>query len=152
MSPFGSIKDRTARYMLDGLEARGLVPEKVLVEPTSGNTGIALAALAVLAGTRLIATVPSGVPDEKKVLMRMLGAEVWETPDELCPVDNPRDAPPWRGRWQHRRRLRDAQPIRHLDNVAPTRRPDRRPGRRPGDRGVVAGLGIWEPSPGWDAI
>ncbi|MFH1104609.1 MAG: cysteine synthase family protein [Actinomycetota bacterium] len=91
MSPFGSIKDRTARYMLDGLEARGLVPDKVLVEPTSGNTGIALAALAVLAGTRLIATVPSGVPDAKKVLMRMLGAEVWETPDELCPVDNPKD-------------------------------------------------------------
>ena len=91
MSPFGSIKDRTARYMLDGLEARGLVPGKVLVEPTSGNTGIALAALAVLAGTRLIATVPSGVPDAKKVLMRMLGAEVWETPDELCPVDNPKD-------------------------------------------------------------
>jgi len=35
--------------------------------------------------------VPSGVPDAKKVLMRMLGAEVWETPDELCPVDNPKD-------------------------------------------------------------
>jgi cysteine synthase len=91
MSPFGSIKDRTARYLLDGLEARGLLAGKTLVEPTSGNTGIALAALAVLAGTRLIATVPAGVPEEKKVLMRMLGAEVWETPDDLCPVDSPKD-------------------------------------------------------------
>jgi cysteine synthase B len=91
LSPFGSIKDRTARYLVDGLEARGMLEGKELVEPTSGNTGIALAALAVLAGTRLIATVPAGVPDEKKVLMRMLGAEVWETPDDLCPVDNPKD-------------------------------------------------------------
>ena len=91
MSPFGSIKDRTARYLLDGLEAAGLLDGKDIVEPTSGNTGIALAALAALRGIRLIATVPSGVPDEKKVLMRMLGAEVWETPDDLCPVDSPKD-------------------------------------------------------------
>ena len=91
LSPFGSIKDRTARYLLDGLDAAGLLEGKDVVEPTSGNTGIALAALMALRGSRLIATVPSGVPDEKKVLMRMLGAEVWETPDDLCPVDNPKD-------------------------------------------------------------
>jgi len=91
MSPFGSIKDRTARYLVEGLRERGQLDGNELVEPTSGNTGIALAALASLAGTRLIATVPSGVPDEKKILMRMLGAEVWETPDDLCPVDNPKD-------------------------------------------------------------
>jgi cysteine synthase len=39
----------------------------------------------------LTVTIPDGVPDEKKILLRMLGAEVWETPDELCPVDHPKD-------------------------------------------------------------
>jgi cysteine synthase A/cysteine synthase B len=50
-----------------------------------------LAALAALTDTPIIITIPEGVPEEKKVLLRMLGAEVWPTPDDLCPVDNPRD-------------------------------------------------------------
>ncbi len=91
MSPFGSIKDRTAAYLLEGLRRRGRLEDKELVEASSGNTAIALAALASLAGTRLTATIPDGVPEEKKIILRMLGAEVWETPDDLCPVDNPRD-------------------------------------------------------------
>ena len=91
LNPFGSIKDRTAAYLLDGLARRGLLADKELVEASSGNTAIALAALAALSGTRLTTTIPDGVPEEKKVILRMLGAEVWETPDDLCPVDNPRD-------------------------------------------------------------
>lgn len=91
MNPFGSIKDRAAAYMLDALAESGDLDGKELVEASSGNTGIALAALAALHGTRLTVTIPDGVPEEKKVLLRMLGAEVWETPDDLCPVDNPRD-------------------------------------------------------------
>jgi len=90
-NPFGSIKDRTALYMLKGLEGRGLLEQKEIVEPTSGNTGIALAALAALMGKRLTVTIPEGVPEEKMVLLRMLGAEVWPTPDDLCPVDHPKD-------------------------------------------------------------
>jgi len=91
MNPFGSIKDRTAAFLIAGLERDGLLDGKELVEASSGNTAIALAALASLAGTRLTTTIPDGVPDEKKIALRMLGAEVWETPDDLCPVDNPRD-------------------------------------------------------------
>jgi cysteine synthase len=90
-NPFGSIKDRTALFLLRGLEARGLLDGHELVEPSSGNTGIALAALAALAGKRLTVTIPEGVPDEKKVLLRMLGATVWATPDNLCPIDHPKD-------------------------------------------------------------
>lgn len=90
-NPFGSIKDRTALYLLDGLEERGALDGKELVEPTSGNTGIALAALAALMGRKLTVTIPDGVPEEKKILLRMLGAEVWATPDDLCPVDHPKD-------------------------------------------------------------
>jgi cysteine synthase len=91
LNPFGSIKDRTAHYLLQGLEDRGLSDGKDLVEPTSGNTGIALAALAAAQGRRIAVTIPSEAPDEKKTLLRMLGAEVWETPDDLCPIDHPKD-------------------------------------------------------------
>lgn len=90
-NPFGSVKDRTARFLLEGLRARGDLDGRELVEATSGNTGIALAALAALEGLRLTVTIPSGVPQEKLVLLRMLGATVMPTPDDLCPVDNPRD-------------------------------------------------------------
>ncbi|HMA42169.1 MAG TPA: cysteine synthase family protein [Gemmatimonadales bacterium] len=90
-NPFGSIKDRTARALLEGMRQRDELRDRELVEATSGNTGIALAALAALEGLRLTVTIPSGVPEEKLVLLRMLGATVMPTPDELCPVDNPRD-------------------------------------------------------------
>lgn len=90
-NPFGSIKDRTALYLLKGLQERGQLQGKQLAEATSGNTGIALAALAALMGIKLTVTIPDGVPEEKKTLLRMLGAEVWPTPDDLCPVNHPKD-------------------------------------------------------------
>jgi cysteine synthase B len=90
-NPFGSIKDRTAYYLLKGMEERGELENRNLVEPSSGNTGIALAALAALLGKRLVVTIPDGVPEEKKTILRMLGAEVWATPDDLCPINHPKD-------------------------------------------------------------
>ena len=90
-NPFGSIKDRAAAYLLSGLEERGELAGRHLVEASSGNTAIALAAMAALSDTPIIITIPEGVPEEKKILLRMLGAEVWPTPDDLCPIDNPRD-------------------------------------------------------------
>lgn len=91
LNPFGSLKDRTAAYLLAGLHERGELDGRELVEASSGNTAIALAALAALTGIKLTTTIPEGVPEEKKVILRMLGAEVWETPDDLCPVDLPKD-------------------------------------------------------------
>jgi cysteine synthase len=90
-NPFGSIKDRTAYYLLKGMQERGELDGKDLVEPSSGNTGIALAALAALLGKRFTVTIPDGVPEEKKLILRMLGAEVYATPDDLCPVNHPKD-------------------------------------------------------------
>ncbi|MEE8452992.1 MAG: cysteine synthase family protein [Thermoguttaceae bacterium] len=90
-NPFGSIKDRTASFMLRGMEERGELEGKSIVEPSSGNTGIALAAIATLMGKKLVVTIPDGVPEEKKLILRMLGAEVWPTPDDLCPIDHPKD-------------------------------------------------------------
>lgn len=92
MNPFGSIKDRTARSLLEGLVRDGRITgDRGLVEPSSGNTGIALAALANLAGIPCTITLPSGAPEEKSVLLRILGAQVWRTPDDLCPIDHPKD-------------------------------------------------------------
>lgn len=91
MNPFGSIKDRTARYLLEGLRRDGKLNGKRIVEPTSGNTGIAIVALANLLGVPCTITIPSGAPEEKVAMLRLLGAEVWPTPDDLCPIDHPKD-------------------------------------------------------------
>jgi len=91
MNPFGSIKDRTARFLLEGLQARCALEGRQLVEPSSGNTGIALVALANLLGVKTTVTIPDAVPEEKLVLLRLLGATVWPTPDNLCPIDHPKD-------------------------------------------------------------
>ena len=82
-NPFGSIKDRTALYLLRGTNLR---EGQVLTEPTAGNTGIALAALANAQGTPIELALPDGTPEEKKALLRFLGAELLEVEDELCPL------------------------------------------------------------------
>jgi cysteine synthase len=91
LNPFGSVKDRAAAYLLAGMMERGDLDGRDIVEASSGNTAIALAAMATLIDKQLTVTIPDGVPEEKKIMLRMLGAEVWETPDDLCPVDHPKD-------------------------------------------------------------
>jgi cysteine synthase len=86
MNPFGSVKDRAAWAMLRDLERRGeLGNGRGLVEPTSGNTGISLAAMARARGHHLRAVVPNKVPFEKKVLLKIAGADLDVVNDELCP-------------------------------------------------------------------
>ncbi|GMQ93388.1 MAG: cysteine synthase family protein [Acidimicrobiia bacterium] len=91
LNPFGSIKDRAVSYLIRGLERDGVLEDHQIVEASSGNTAIALAAISAIDGTTVTITIPDGVPEETKTILRMLGAEVWETPDELCPVDHPKD-------------------------------------------------------------
>ena len=83
MNPFGSIKDRPARRMIEGTPLRA---GQALVEPSSGNTGIALAALANARGVPIEIAVPERVPEEKKVVLRLLGVKLWEASDDLCPL------------------------------------------------------------------
>ena len=86
-NPWGSVKDHAAWYLLRDLEERGeLRPGRAMVEPTSGNTGISLAAMASARGSRLRAVVPNRVPLEKKVLLRIAGAELEVVADEMCPA------------------------------------------------------------------
>jgi cysteine synthase len=87
LSPFGSVKDRAAWAMLRDLEERGEVGGgRGLVEPTSGNTGISLAALARARGYQMRAVVPNRVPLEKKILLKIAGALLDVVNDALCPA------------------------------------------------------------------
>ena len=87
VNPFGSVKDRAAWQMLQDLEARGEIGgARGLVEPTSGNTGISLAAMARTRGYHMRAVVPNKVPLEKKLLLKIAGADLDVISDELCPA------------------------------------------------------------------
>ncbi len=80
-NPAGSIKDRVAKEMLEAAEAQGqLDANTVLIEPTSGNTGIGLAALAAARGLRIIIVMPDSMSIERRNLMKAYGAELVLTP------------------------------------------------------------------------
>jgi [CysO sulfur-carrier protein]-thiocarboxylate-dependent cysteine synthase len=82
-NPSGSIKDRIAKAMLDAAEASGeLEPGRRLLEPTSGNTGIALALAARLRGYPLTCVVPANVTAERRRLLHLYGAEIVDSPAE----------------------------------------------------------------------
>src|SRR5437016_8650818 len=86
-NPFGSVKDRAAWAMVRELEEKGEIGNgRGLVEPTSGNTGISLAAMARARGYHLRAVVPNKIPLEKKVLLKIAGADLEVVNDALCPA------------------------------------------------------------------
>ena len=85
-NPFGSVKDRAAWALLRKLEeADELSADRGVVAPTSGSTGLRLAAIAAARGYPMKSVVPNKVPLEKKVLLKMLGAELEVVNDNLCP-------------------------------------------------------------------
>jgi cystathionine beta-synthase len=89
LNPTGSVKDRMALFIIEDAEKKGLLkPGGTIVESSSGNTGAALAMIAAVRGYRCIITMPDKMSEEKKNLMRALGAEVIVTPTDV-PYNSP---------------------------------------------------------------
>ena len=86
-NPFGSLKDRAALWMIKDAEEKGILKKghSIIVEPTSGNTGIALTGIAKLLGYKAEIVIPEKASDETKEIIRAMGAKVHETSDDLCP-------------------------------------------------------------------
>jgi len=86
-NPFGSVKDRAAYWMIKDGEERGLLTKgkSIIIEPTSGNTGIALTGIANVLGYKVEIVIPEKASNETKDIIRKLGAKVFETSDDLCP-------------------------------------------------------------------
>jgi cysteine synthase B len=86
-NPFGSVKDRAAFWMIKDGEERGILKKgkSIIIEPTSGNTGIALTGIANVLGYKVEIVIPEKVSNETKDIIRSLGAKVFETSDDLCP-------------------------------------------------------------------
>src|SRR5918993_4097284 len=86
-NPFGSVKDRAAYWMIKNAEEKKILrkDKSIIIEPTSGNTGIALAGIASYLGYKVEIVIPEKVSNETKEILRKLGATLHETSDDLCP-------------------------------------------------------------------
>jgi cysteine synthase B len=86
-NPFGSVKDRAAYWMIKHAEKKGILKKdkSIIIEPSSGNTGIALTGIATALGYKVEIVIPEKVSEETKNILRDLGASLRETSDDLCP-------------------------------------------------------------------
>jgi cysteine synthase B len=86
-NPFGSVKDRAAYWMIKHAEKKGILKKdkSIIIEPSSGNTGIALTGIASALGYKVEIVIPEKVSEETKNILRDLGARLHETSDDLCP-------------------------------------------------------------------
>jgi cystathionine beta-synthase len=127
MNPGGSVKDRIAMPMIEAAEREGLLkPGGVIVEPTSGNTGVGLAQAAAVKGYRCIFVMADKQSEEKRALLRAYGAEVVVCPTDVDPEDErsyykvsdrlARETP---GAWKPDQYHNDANPQAHYETTGP---------------------------------
>jgi cysteine synthase len=123
LNPGGSIKDRTALGMIVDAEARGVLrPGDLIVEPTSGNTGIGLAQVAAARGYRLILCIPASMSDERKRTLQAYGAEIVLTDPErrmLAAIEEAERIRDATGAWMPDQFSNPANPRVHYETTAP---------------------------------
>lgn len=123
-NPFGSVKDRIAKAMIEDAEKNGrLVPGQTLIEPSSGNTGIALAAIAQIKGYPIKILMPTSVSIERRQMLEIFGAEVILTPGEegsngavARAIEMAKQNPDWCFLYQY---ANDANPSAHYEGTGP---------------------------------
>ena len=123
-NPFGSVKDRIARQMIELAEKEGaLAPGQRIIEPSSGNTGIALAAIARLRGNPITIVMPTSVSIERRQMLEVFGAELILTPGEegsngavRRAVELAAEHPEWCFLYQY---TNEANPLAHYEGTGP---------------------------------
>jgi cysteine synthase B len=123
-NPFGSVKDRIAKAMIEDAEKNGrLSPGQTIIEPSSGNTGIALAAIAQVKGYPIKILMPTSVSIERRQMLEIFGAEVILTPGEegsngavARAIQMANDHPEWCFLYQY---ANDANPRAHYEGTGP---------------------------------
>ena len=123
-NPFGSVKDRIAKAMIEDAEKNGrLVPGQTIIEPSSGNTGIALAAIAQIKGYPIKILMPTSVSIERRQMLEIFGAEIILTPGEegsngavARAIEMAKANPDWCFLYQY---ANDANPRAHYENTGP---------------------------------
>lgn len=123
-NPFGSVKDRIAKAMIEDAEKNGrLVPGQTIIEPSSGNTGIALAAIAQVKGYPIKILMPTSVSIERRQMLEIFGAEVILTPGEegsngavARAIEMAQQNPEWCFLYQY---ANDANPRAHYEGTGP---------------------------------
>ena len=123
-NPFGSVKDRIAKSMIEDAEKHGrLVPGQTIIEPSSGNTGIALAAIAQIKGYPIKILMPTSVSIERRQMLDIFGAEVILTPGEegsngavARAIEMAKQNPDWCFLYQY---ANDANPRAHYEGTGP---------------------------------
>jgi cysteine synthase B len=122
MNPSGSVKDRVARALVEEFESRAESSDYVLLEPTSGNTGIAIAMVSRVKGYRVVAVMPENVTPERRKLLEIFGAEIIDSPAERGTngaIEVARDLDRDPHYWVLNQYANQANPRAHYETTAP---------------------------------
>lgn len=121
-NPSGSVKDRVAKYLVEEFEQRADSADYVLLEPTSGNTGIALAMVCRVKGYRVVAVMPENVTPERRKLLEILGAEIVDSPADRGTngaIEVARELDREKRYWVLNQYGNRANPLAHYETTAP---------------------------------
>lgn len=122
LNPSGSVKDRVAKYLVEEFESRANSSDYILLEPTSGNTGIALAMVSRVKGYRVVAVMPANVTPERRKLLEILGAEIIDSPAERGTngsIEVARELDRHEHYWILNQYANQANPLAHYETTGP---------------------------------